>query len=272
LVHRLRHHQAEPADDLDADRDADQRAASVGTVPLAGRQHRRHYHRAGMHRTAFEGVVEVLPVRGRAVDEGGAGGAHAPPVADRGAGSLIVPARERRADVVLVARGETQPDHVNQQILALAAHLRRQPRGIERRDLVRQNLGDGGLGKRRVHGHQALRRRASPKPGMRLTAITTAKVMASMIRPSTEIAPRSPDSLRSKISTEITLVSEVNSMMAADSSRMTPTKMKHQVAITLVRSSGAVMSRSVPKRVEPRILPASSRSVWTERNADCSCW
>src|SRR4029453_2029983 len=90
---------------------------------------------------------------------------------------------------------------------------------------------------------QALRRRASPKPGMRLTAMTTAKVMASMIRPRTVIAPRSPDSLRSKMSTEITLVSEVNSMMAADNSRITPTKMKHQVAITLVRNTGAVMSR-----------------------------
>ena len=86
------------------------------------------------------------------------------------------------------------------------------------------------------------------------------------------MAPRSPHSLRSKISTEITLVSEVNSMMAADSSRITPTKMKHQVAITLVRNSGAVMSRSVRRRVAPRMRLASSRSVWTERNADCSCW
>ena len=39
------------------------------------------------------------------------------------------------------------------------------------------------------------------------------------------------------MSTEMTLVSDVNSMMAADNSRMTPTKMKHQVAITLVRDS-----------------------------------
>ena len=70
-----------------------------------------------------------------------------------------------------------------------------------------------------------------------------------MMMPSTEMAPRSPLSLRSKISTEITLVSEVNSMIAADSSRITPTKMKHQVAITLVRSSGAVMWR---ERLQPR--------------------
>ena len=60
-------------------------------------------------------------------------------------------------------------------------------------------------------------------------------------------------------------------MMAADNSRITPTKMKHQVAITLVRRSGAVMSRSTRSRVAPRMRLASSRSVWTERNADCIC-
>ena len=111
-----------------------------------------------------------------------------------------------------------------------------------------------------------------PKPGMRLTAITTAKVTTSMMRPSTEMAPRSPLSLRSKISTEITLVSEVNSMIAADSSRIVPTKMKHQVAITLVRSSGAVIWRSACSRVAPRMRLASSSSGWIGRNADCSCW
>ena len=49
-------------------------------------------------------------------------------------------------------------------------------------------------------------------------------------------------------------------MMAADSSRITPTKMKHQVAITLVRSSGAVMWPSACSRVAPRMRLASSRS------------
>jgi hypothetical protein len=61
-------------------------------------------------------------------------------------------------------------------------------------------------------------------------------------------------------------------MMAADNSRMTPTKMKHQVAIRLVRSSGPVMSRRMRSRVAPKILAASSMSAWTERNADWSCW
>ena len=96
--------------------------------------------------------------------------------------------------------------------------------------------------------------------------------MTSMIRPSTEIAARSPLSLRSKISTEITLVSEVNSMIAADSSRITPTKTKHQVAITLVRNSGAVICQSDRSRVAPRMRLASSSSGWTAWNADCICW
>ena len=38
-------------------------------------------------------------------------------------------------------------------------------------------------------------------------------------------------------------------MIAADSSRITPTKMKHQVAITPVRSSGAVICQ---QRLQPR--------------------
>ena len=89
------------------------------------------------------------------------------------------------------------------------------------------------------------------------------KVTTSMIRPSTEMAARSPLSLRSKISTDTTLVSEVNSITAADNSRMVPTKTKHQVAITAVRSSGAVICQSARSRVAPRMRLASSSSGWT---------
>ena len=70
LVDRLRHHQAQPAQHFGADRDPDQRHAAIGIVPLAGGQHRRHDHRAGMHRAALEGVVEILAMRRGAVDEG----------------------------------------------------------------------------------------------------------------------------------------------------------------------------------------------------------
>ncbi len=62
-----------PAHRLGADRDAEQRRGAVRPVALAGRQHRRHDHRAGMHRAALEGVVEILAMRRGAVDEGGAG-------------------------------------------------------------------------------------------------------------------------------------------------------------------------------------------------------
>jgi hypothetical protein len=48
---------------------------TVRIVPLAGGEHRRHHDRAGMHRPALEGVVEILAMRGRAVHQRGARGA-----------------------------------------------------------------------------------------------------------------------------------------------------------------------------------------------------
>ena len=83
-------------------------ARAVRIVPLAGREHRRHDHRAGMHRAALEGVVEILAMRRGAVDEGGAGRAHGARVADRGAGAVVLPAGERGLDVVVVARGDAE--------------------------------------------------------------------------------------------------------------------------------------------------------------------
>ena len=65
-------------------------SAPSSRVALAGRQHRRHDHRAGMHRPALEGVVEILAVRRRAVDEGGAGRAERARVTDRGARAVVV--------------------------------------------------------------------------------------------------------------------------------------------------------------------------------------
>ena len=97
LVHELRRHQAEPAQHLDADRDAEQRRLTVRSVPLAGREHRRHDHRAGMHRPALEGVVEILAMRRGAVDEGRAGGAQRARVADHRARAVVVDGRRARA-------------------------------------------------------------------------------------------------------------------------------------------------------------------------------
>src|SRR5262249_56134397 len=102
--------------------------------------------------TAFEGIVKILARGGSAVDEGGARRAHAARVADRAARPLLVPARQRRRDIVLLTRGQAEADDVDEQILAFAPNGRGQPWRLERRDLVRQDLGDGGFWKRTVHG------------------------------------------------------------------------------------------------------------------------
>ena len=81
---------------------------------------------AGMHRPALEGVVEVLAVGGRAVDEGRAGGAERPAVADGGGRAGIRPGGERGLHVVGAARDDAQADDVDQQPLAGISHRRRQ--------------------------------------------------------------------------------------------------------------------------------------------------
>ena len=96
LVHGFRHHETQPAQHFGADRNPDQRHAAIGIVPLAGGQHRRHDHRAGMHRTALKGIVEILAMRRGAVDERGAGGGQRALMADGRAGTVIVTARQAR--------------------------------------------------------------------------------------------------------------------------------------------------------------------------------
>ena len=116
-----------PAHDLGADRNAEQRRSAVRSVAFAGRQHRRDDHRAGMHRPALESVVEILAMRRGAVDEGGACRAQA---CARGRSAVQGPSSSQpasaRFDIVLVARGDAEPDDVDQQILAFRAHRRRQ--------------------------------------------------------------------------------------------------------------------------------------------------
>ena len=95
LVDGLRHHEAQPAQHFGADRNPDQRHAAIRIMPLAGGEHRRHDHRAGMHRAALERVVEILAMRGGAVDESRACRSQRARVADRRAGAVIVAARQR---------------------------------------------------------------------------------------------------------------------------------------------------------------------------------
>ena len=63
-------------------------------------------------------------------------------VADRGAGAGVGQAASAALHVVGAARGDAQADDVDQQPLAGVAHGRRQARGIDTRDCVRQPLGD----------------------------------------------------------------------------------------------------------------------------------
>ena len=73
----------QPAHDLDADRDAPADVAGRrGRASSAKREHRRHDHRAGMDRPALEGVVEILAMRGGAVDERGIVAVEPPRMAD----------------------------------------------------------------------------------------------------------------------------------------------------------------------------------------------
>ena len=147
----------EPAHGLDTDRNAKQRrlavAPIVGPVPLADRQHRRHDHRAGMDRTAFERVVEILAMDRGAVDQSRGGGGQRARVPDRGARPVVVTRSERAFYIIFVARGDGEPDHVDQKLLAFAPHCLRQLGWIERGDLLREMFGNGDFGEKRGGGH-----------------------------------------------------------------------------------------------------------------------
>ena len=272
LVRLHRRHGAQPAHDLDADRDAEQRGRTIGMVALAGGQHGRHDDGAGMHRPAFERVVEILAMGGGAVDERGASGAHR-----CARGRSRCRSRRRPRPPALLGRSprcaRSRRDRPRRSADPRTCCAQRAAGwGIERRHFLRQDFGDGNLRKFGVHADSRIAQAHAAEAG---DAVDGHDHREGDDEHGECRAPKwrrgRPNSLRSKISTEITLVSEVNSMMAADSSRITPTKMKHQVAITLVRRSGAVMSRSARSRVAPRMRLASSRSVCTERNADCIC-
>ena len=67
-------------------------------------------------------------------------------VTDRRARPVIVAAGERDLDVILIARGDGETDDVDQKLYAFLPHGRGQARGIERANLFRQMLGNGGFG------------------------------------------------------------------------------------------------------------------------------
>ena len=67
-------------------------------------------------------------------------------VPDHGAWPVVVAARKGAFDIVLIARGNSETDDVDQQLLAFDAHRFRQMRGVERANLLRQMLGNGDFG------------------------------------------------------------------------------------------------------------------------------
>ena len=92
VVDPLRRDEAQAAQRLDADRDAKESIAAAAPEALAGGKHRGHDHGAGMHRPAFERVVEVLAMRCGAVHERGVFRAPALRVPDRGARTASIEA------------------------------------------------------------------------------------------------------------------------------------------------------------------------------------
>ena len=109
---------AKPAQRFDARSTMpEQRRAAVAAEALARGEHRGHDHRAAVHGAALERVVEILAVRGRAVDERGLLGAVRLRVADRRAGAAGIERALHRLHVIGVARRDAQPDDVDQQLL-----------------------------------------------------------------------------------------------------------------------------------------------------------
>jgi hypothetical protein len=121
-------------------------------VAFAGCEHRRHDHRAGVHRAAFKRVVEILAVDCGAVDHRRTRGCQCARMPDRRARSVVVAGGKCGLNVILITRRDGETDHVDKQIRAFAPHRLRQLRRVERGDFFRQMLGNCDLGKvRRRH-------------------------------------------------------------------------------------------------------------------------
>jgi hypothetical protein len=134
--------QAQATDCLGPHRDALEHGKAIGSEFLRNCQHRGHDDRARVHRPAFEGVVEILAMRGGAVDERAAGSVDCAGVADgrRAAGSEA--GRGDRSNVVAPPCRHAKPDHVQHQVLRHGARARRQPHRVERGDALGESLRD----------------------------------------------------------------------------------------------------------------------------------
>ena len=146
LVHRLGHHQAQPADRLHAGGDAEERGSAVEPFLLRGGEDRGYDDGARVDRAALERIVEVLSVRRGAVDEGSRRCPHLPGVSDRGRRARVrAPGGERRPDVIRPARHQAEADDVDQEPLAGLADRGGQAGCLQRRDALGESFGDGPL-------------------------------------------------------------------------------------------------------------------------------
>ena len=109
---------------------------------LGHRQHGRHDDRAGMHRSAFEGVVVILAMGGGAVDERRVIGAEAAVMAEGGGTAAGGGARARCRDVVIVARGDAEAGDIQHQEPDGFARPIRQFGAVDLRGKLRQLTGD----------------------------------------------------------------------------------------------------------------------------------
>ena len=143
LVDQFGCDEAQAAQRLDTRGDSQQRARTAAIETLAGGEHRRHHHRARVHRAAFEGVVEILAVRGGAVQQRRIFRPVAARVADRRAAAAGIHALFHRAYVVALARRDAQARDVEQQVLAAGAHGRGNILFLQALDFPDKNLGNG---------------------------------------------------------------------------------------------------------------------------------
>ena len=123
-----------------------------------------------MDRTALERVVKIFAVDRGAVDQRCGGGRKRARMTDGGARAIVVAAGKRRFHIIFVARGDSEADHVDQQILALGPHRIGQARHIEHTNLLRQMLGNGDLGKF-VGCHAGCVRYGKSKKASRISAL-----------------------------------------------------------------------------------------------------
>jgi hypothetical protein len=124
-----------------------------------------------MHRTALERVVEILAVRGRAVDECGAERIEAARVAERGAHTARIDGLQGSGDVLFATGSNAESRHVEEQP---ARHVPRARRHILRDG--RRKPGSDGF---RVCPIQS----AAQASRMRRTTAATVKRSAAARRP-----------------------------------------------------------------------------------------